>query len=173
MSISQFNAMYDNQQDRILFRFNTHKQEEYRFWLTRFMTMKLIQTIEGLNQKKIETKHNPQIAQVIQEFQADAVQKTTNLKETFQAEKNFPLGPSPILITGFSVQAKGEAFAFSLQLDGDKKLGFHVLDKVTQSLIFLLKKTAVEKAQWNLMTEPAIAPPSEQHVTLVDSKKIH
>lgn len=173
MSISQFNALYDNQQDRILFRFNTQQQQEYRFWLTRFMTMKLIQTIEGLTQKKIETKHNPQIAQVIQEFQADAVQKTTNLKEPFQPVQNFPLGQIPILITGFSVQAKDEMFSFSLQLDGNKKLGFNVPDRVTQSLVFLLKKTAAEKAQWNLVSEQVLTPASESQVTSVDSKKVH
>ena len=38
MSIKQFNATYLAPDDRLLFRFNTLEDTEFRFWLTRRVT---------------------------------------------------------------------------------------------------------------------------------------
>jgi hypothetical protein len=37
MSITQFNATYTPEEDRVLFRFNTSESQEYRLWLTRLI----------------------------------------------------------------------------------------------------------------------------------------
>ena len=37
MSITQFNATYVQEEDRVMFRFNTSASQEYRLWFTRLV----------------------------------------------------------------------------------------------------------------------------------------
>ena len=39
MSIKQFNGSYMPNEDRLMFRFNTVEDDEYRFWFTRRVTL--------------------------------------------------------------------------------------------------------------------------------------
>ena len=43
MSIKQFNGEWVAREDRVLFRFNTSQDQEFSFWLTRFVVKSLIQ----------------------------------------------------------------------------------------------------------------------------------
>ena len=54
MSIKQFNGTYDQKEDRLLFRFNTQDDQEFRFWLTRFITKGILGAVDQLIQKGLE-----------------------------------------------------------------------------------------------------------------------
>ena len=46
MHIHQLNVSHVERQDRLLLRLNTQTAEEFRFWLTRRMTLRLTQALE-------------------------------------------------------------------------------------------------------------------------------
>ena len=48
MSIKQFNGEWVCQQDRVLFRFNTSEDQEFNFWLTRYVLKGLLQGAQQL-----------------------------------------------------------------------------------------------------------------------------
>ena len=46
MNIHQLSVHHEERQDRLLLRLNTKDQQEFRFWLTRRMTLRLLPAIE-------------------------------------------------------------------------------------------------------------------------------
>lgn len=150
MGVKQFNASYDKQEDRIFFRFNTQEQTEFRFWLTLFITKNILSAIDQLITKSLEQKHNTQIAQVIHEFQDEAIAKTTNLKTPYEGAQSYPLGEVPILVTGFSVSEKEGTFSFAFNLMGGKSVNMQLASAATQSMALLLRKLGSANSHWNL-----------------------
>jgi len=149
MSVKQFNGNYIKSEDRLLFRFNTNDGTEYRLWLTRFISLNLLEIIRrGINQK-LEKKHTPQIAQVIQEFQEESVKKTTNFSAPYQPAKNIPLGSDPILVHGFNLSEKNGQVSLAFKLANNKTLNLNLPAPVMQSLAVLIEKL-IEKAQWDI-----------------------
>ena len=55
-------------EDRILFRFNTQNQEEYRFWLTRRVTLFILAATSHLLSKKLEQTHSPDAAKALNDL---------------------------------------------------------------------------------------------------------
>ena len=60
MSIKQFNGSYVLNEDRLLFRFNTSDDSEYRFWLTRRITLFFLAATDHLVEKQLEKSHSKQ-----------------------------------------------------------------------------------------------------------------
>ena len=150
MGVKQFNASYDKQEDRIFFRFNTQEQSEFRFWLTLFITKNILSAIDQLITKSLEQKHNTQIAQVIHEFQDEAIAKTTNLKAPYEGAQSYPLGEVPILVTGFTVSEKEGTFSFAFKLMGGKSVNMQLASAATQSMALLLRKLGSANTHWSL-----------------------
>lgn len=150
MGVKQLNANYDKQEDRIFFRFNTQDQSEFRFWLTLFITTNILSAIDQLITKSLEKTHNAQIAQVIHEFQDEAVAKTTDLKTSYEGAQTFPLGEAPVLVTGFSVSEKAGIFFFTFNLLGGKSVNLQLPTAATQSMALLLRKLGSANAHWHV-----------------------
>jgi hypothetical protein len=150
MGVKQFNASYDKQEDRIFFRFNTQEQSEFRFWLTLFITKSILSAIDQLITKSLEKTHNTQIAQVIHEFQDEAIAKTTDLKTPYEGAQTYPLGEAPILVTGFTISEKEGAFSFAFNLLGGQSVNMQLATAATQSMALLLKKLGSANAHWYL-----------------------
>jgi hypothetical protein len=68
MSIKQFNGSYVSNEDRLLFRFNTSDDSEYRFWLTRRITLFFLAATDHLVEKQLEKSHSKHTAKAITEF---------------------------------------------------------------------------------------------------------
>jgi hypothetical protein len=102
MSIKQFNAAYLANEDRILFRFNTQNQEEYRFWFTRRVTLFILAATSHLLAKKLEQTHSPDAAKALNQFEKDAILEAAinenSQSQAYEAGLNFPLGFDPILV---------------------------------------------------------------------------
>ena len=177
MSIKQFNATYIRQEDRLLFRLNTAEGTEFRLWLTRLMSMSLLGTIRQIIQKDLERKHNPQVAQVIQEFQEEKIKKTANFKDPYVQASKLPLGGDPILVLGFNLAHKEGQFAINFKLHGDKNLNLNLPSQAIQSLGSLLEQME-SKAQWNtdrIASSENISPPKEKSSAdiLAQKKSLH
>ena len=102
MSIRQFNASYLANEDRILFRFNTQNQEEYRFWFTRRVTLFILAATAHLLAKKLEQTHSPDAAKAMNEFEKvailEVVKSEDSQSQAYETGLNFPLGFDPILV---------------------------------------------------------------------------
>ena len=102
MTIKQFNGTYYQNEDRILFRFNTQNQEEYRFWLTRRTTLFILAATAHLLEKKLEQMHSPDAAKALSEFEKQTIfenAKSQNAQsKVYESGLNFPLGYDPILV---------------------------------------------------------------------------
>jgi hypothetical protein len=147
MSVKQFNGSYDQKEDRLLFRFNTQDDQEIRFWLTRFITKGILGAVDQLIQKRLEQKHNPQIAEVIKEFQKEGLAKTTNVNENYLGAATYPLGEVPTLVTAMNFNLTGDIFSMDFKLPDNRNLNIKLPTAAVQSMALLLIKLC-EKAQW-------------------------
>ena len=175
MSIKQFNATYIQQEDRLLFRLNTVEGTEFRLWLTRLISMSLLSTIRQIIQKDLERKHNPQVAQVIQEFQEEKIKKTANFQDPYVQAAKLPLGGDPILVVGFNLAHKEGQFAVNFKLHGGKNLNLKLPSQAIQSLVSLLEQMEA-KAQWHdspSITEDASAKLAQDPLQNSDKKLMH
>lgn len=102
MTIKQLNATYLLHEDRILLRFNTAEQAEYRLWLTRRVALFILAAISHLLAKKLKHQHSVDAVKAIQQFEKETVDELlkTNADGTqnYQSGSQFPLGFDPLLV---------------------------------------------------------------------------
>ena len=75
VSIKQFNCTYFPQEDRLVFRFNTADDSEYRLWFTRRITLFILTAANQLIQAQHEEQHTPDVAKAISEFERESLKK--------------------------------------------------------------------------------------------------
>ena len=107
MGIHQLSVVYDEVQDRLLWRINTHEAQEYRFWMTRRLILRLMPHLKnhwvqaesrqaGLSTQPAATQH------LMADFQRQAFLEKADFKQPFapaQAPSALPLGEAPMLVT--------------------------------------------------------------------------
>ncbi len=158
MSIKQFNGEWVAKEDRVLFRFNTAENQDFSFWLTRFVMKGLIQGADHLATKTLEQEHTPHVAQVMQAFQQQTMSQQVNFQETYQEAAQKPLGDAPLLVTGLVMNQTGEQISVEFQLDTGKTVKVQMTQAVLQVMLTLLNKLQ-ETAQWGV-GHSDIAPPA-------------
>jgi hypothetical protein len=140
MSIKQFNGEWVCQQDRVLFRFNTSEDQEFSFWLTRYVLKGLLQGVQQLSVQALAQAHPPAVAQVMQSFQQESVTQQLNFQETFQAAKEKPMGDVPLLVTGLLLNQQGEVVTLKFDLESGKSVQVQMNPSVLQVMLALLDK---------------------------------
>ncbi len=185
MSIKQLNGSYIPNEDRILFRFNTVDNCEYRFWFTRRITLFVLAATEHLVEKQLEQYHPQSTARAVAEFSQESARAQTDLSAAYTAVSTFPLGADPIMLddvrcTLISAPAnppKAQArMALDLILRQGQQLNLTLALPTLQSMRVLLERLVMQ-AQWlqglPVLGKPAMpSPPSTEPVAL-DPKKIH
>ncbi len=149
MSIKQFNGEWIAKEDRVLFRFNTVDNQDFSFWLTRFVMKGLIQGADHMATKTLEKEHTPHVAQVMQAFQQESVAQRVNFQETYQEAPQKPLGDTPTLVTGLVMNQTGEQTTVEFQLETGKTVKVQMTQAVMQVMVTLLNKLQ-ETAQWGV-----------------------
>jgi hypothetical protein len=149
MSIKQFNGEWVCQQDRVLFRFNTSEDQEFNFWLTRYVLKGLLQGAQQLTVLALEEVHTPQVAQVMQSFQQESVTQQLNFQETFQTAKEKPMGEAPLLVTGLLLSQTGDEVTLKFDLESGMSLQVQMNPSVLQVMVALLNKLQ-GIAQWGV-----------------------
>lgn len=102
MTIKQLNASYLVNEDRILLRFNTQDQAEYRLWLTRRVCLFILAASTHLLSKKLEQAHSSDAIKAINQFEkeavADALKTANDGAQSYEAGTHFPIGFDPLLV---------------------------------------------------------------------------
>ena len=91
MGIHQLSVVYDEVQDRLLWRINTHEAQEYRFWMTRRLMLRLMPHLKnhwvqaesrqaGLSTQPPATQH------LMADFQRQAFLEKADFKQPFAPE---------------------------------------------------------------------------------------
>ena len=106
VSIKQINAAYLVNEDRILLRFNTPEEAEYRLWITRRVGLFMLVATTHLLTKQLEQSHAPDTAKAIDAFEKEALVEASKIANTtpneYQSGVEFPLGAEPILVMDVS-----------------------------------------------------------------------
>ena len=166
--INQLTASYNQNEDRVLFKFNTKLSEEYAFWLSRKVVKEIMNvmprhTQEGLavfqkirndrvtksaevkkatEQKKIFQKENtPDLSST----KSEVVKK----KETFKQGETFPLGNVPILVVGFKRKEKDDKLVLDFSLIDGRNVSWRISNVLFLKLHSLLEAVLVE-ANWEI-----------------------
>ncbi len=170
MSIRQFNGNYMPNDDRLLFRFNTADDSEYRFWFTRRVTLFIMAATEHLVEKKLEQKHDQPTAKAIAQFQQEAIKEKANFVSEYQAANKFPLGADPVLVVDVKctmLQAEGvDVLSMDLVLPGGANLNLRLTVPILQTMRLLLERLA-QQANWGQMH--LVSPNEQIHASKDDS----
>ena len=171
MSIKQFNGEWVAQEDRVLFRFNTHSGEGYAFWFTRVIVQGLIQGSQHLGFHRLAQSHPPEVAQAMHAFETQAVKEQANFTQTYEGAQQSPMGETPLLVVGLKMTQEPTQTTVELQLVDGRNIALHLPQSMLLIMVTLLDKLQ-ESAKWsvglaqlnpNLQEVPAANPLSQLH----------
>jgi hypothetical protein len=166
MSITQFNATYVAEEDRVLFRFNTSQSQEYRLWLTRAVVRSILALGAQASVAVLAREHPPEQAKAIAEFKQQAKVEQAQFT-TFVPATNFPLGAEPILIQHARIQLMDKATALELVMPKGQLLTMNLNEDMIAQLRLLLQ-TIAQRAQWGLDSPGVAATPEPEQKLATD-----
>lgn len=171
MSLQQLNGSYVDTEDRLLFRFTTSTNEEYRLWLTQRITRALLAFGQRASIALLENKHAPSVAKVVDQFQQEKLGASVQTAAAFAGKPRLPLGATPMLVhyVEFPVGDRN-LFCVQLELSNQQRLTLRLrqgeFDHLRSLLIQLWKRTPwgelpeLNPAEESLLQESSTAPPS-------------
>jgi len=146
MSIRQLNANYVPEEDRVMLRFTTDKQEEYRLWLTRSVVGALLEHTQVLAVKALEQQVSVHQAKAVAQFKQQALQQTATYTQ-FEGATRFPLGADPVLVRSVLAQSQDQAQMLVLSLARGQNLTIPFNEDLLGKLHLLMQKMN-EAARW-------------------------
>ena len=167
MNIHQLSVSYEERQDRLLLRLNTQDHQEFRFWLTRRMSLRLLPAIDQ-SVARLEASQ-PGVAapdttsqKMLTELKRDAFLQKADFSTPFEAKaERKPLGEEPLLITDaqLSLQANGGLLITFQEKSVEgavKSCQLNLQASLVHGLIHLIQQALV-KADWGVASTPAPA----------------
>jgi len=161
MGIHQLSVFYDEVQDRLLWRINTHEAQEYRFWMTRRLMLRLMPHLKNhwvqaeSRQAGLSTQ-SPAAQHLMADFQRQAFLEKADFKQPFapaQSPSALPLGEAPMLVTDVQIAPQtGQQVQMVLhhKLPGATQVQSAQLmlgSELLQGLLHL-SEAAMRQAQW-------------------------
>ena len=163
MNSHQMSVNYAERDDRLLLRVNTQDGQEFRLWLTRRMTGRLLPHLQACV-VQIETR-NPQVMvsdptaqQMLTELKRETFLEKADFKTPFTSEAlALPLGTDPILVTDVQLNLHNSG---TLNVVFQDKCGEDATGRSCQlglqsallhGLLHLLQQ-AMQKANWRMET---------------------
>ena len=151
MSIKPFNGNYQPSEDRLMFRFNTQDDSEYRLWLSRRVTLFILVATEHLVEKRLAQTHGVPVARAITEFAEDGAKSQTDFSVQYQGAMNFPMGQDLMLVTDVQctmVQIEGiDLMSLDLAIQSKGNLNLKLPLSILLTMRLLLERLA-DNAQW-------------------------
>jgi hypothetical protein len=167
MNIHQLSVNHDERQDRLMLRLNTQDQQEFRFWLTRRMTLRLMPAIEQ-SAVRLEAAQ-PGVAatdapaqHMLTELKRDAFLKKADFATPFENRATqWPLGAEPLLITDAHLTIKPSgALEISFEDKSDpaqaRACQLNLQVSLVHGMVHLIQQ-AIEKAEWGAVGGPGKA----------------
>jgi hypothetical protein len=162
MNIHQLSVHHDERQDRLLLRLNTQDQQEFRFWLTRRMSLRLMPAFEQ-SAVRLEAAQ-PGVAatdtpaqNLLSELKRDAFLKKADFATPFENRATqLPLGAEPMLITDAHLTIKpGGALEIAFEDKTDpaqaRACQLHLQVSLVHGMVHLIQQ-AIEKAEWGALS---------------------
>jgi hypothetical protein len=162
MNIHQLSVIHDERQDRLLLRLNTQNGQEFRFWLTRRMAIRLLPAMDqsvvrleaaqpGLAATDASSQH------MLTELKRDAFLQTADFSTPYTSEpQQLPLGDEPFLITDAQLSLEPNG---ALQIIFQKKMGpatpscqLNLQASLVHGMIHLIRQS-MAKADWGFVTQ--------------------
>jgi hypothetical protein len=156
MSIKQFNATYLAPDDRLLFRFNTLENTEFRFWFTRRVTLFILAATQHLIVKNLEQTHSPEAAKAIADFSNETMTVGPSAQgvsqvDAYQPAANYPLGAEALLVMdakcALDKQGQEDVLSLDLVLPGGANINVKMAGSTLQAMCALLNQLRLH-AQW-------------------------
>jgi len=169
MSIRQLNASYVDEEDRVMFRFTTAAQEEYRLWLTRAVMGQLLLLLKDLAVQVLVQNGQEQAARAVAEFKQQALAQNTEYTQ-FVAAPRLPLGAEPVRVRSAQVRVTQGKPSLELALNGGKQLTLSLDEDLSGKLLLLLQRMN-QMARWSLPLDAsgAAAVPANQEEAFADA----
>ena len=155
MNIHQMSVQYDERQDRLVLRVSTQDAQEFRLWLTRCMTLRLLPHLQAAV-VQLEAS-DPQVMapdttaqQILADLKRENFLSQADFSTPFATQiLGLPLGDLPLLVTDVQM---------NLHSSGSLHLQFHDKNGSSASglhgLLHLMEQ-ALKRAQWQL---PSLTP---------------
>lgn len=154
MSIRQLNASYVPEEDRVMLRFTTDTQEEYRLWLTRAVVGTLLEQTQALAVQALEQQGNVHQAKEVAQFKQQALQQSATYTQ-FEGAARFPLGAEPVLVRTVQAQFRENSSVLVLALARGQNLTLTLSEDLVGKLQLLLQKMS-EAGRWALGSSEAV-----------------
>jgi hypothetical protein len=161
MTIKQLNATYLAPDDRLLFRFNTVEDKEFRFWFTRRVTLFILAATSHLLVKNLEQTHSPEAAKAIAEFGKEVLQvergaTSGGQADAYQPANNYPLGADPLLVMdvkcALDKQGSEDMLSLDLVLPGGANINLKMAGQTLHAMCVLLNQLR-EHAAWGAVPQ--------------------
>lgn len=169
----QLNGTYFAEEDRVMLKIRTKDDAEYRLWLTRHITQKMLAVIEKISIKNIEaSSKNKSLPKNVIETMNEMLQKNiesqTDLSEKYRSTAKLPLGAEPILITNATFTIfKNSKVTMKCILKLKESIEFE-FNMTTLAKVRVLLTRLSEKGKWDLNKSPEtksddVKPPQTIH----------
>lgn len=149
MSIYQFNATWVCDEDRILLRFNTVEQSEFKILFSRRVLSALFNFGEASLHNQLASSYPTSVVPAVNEFQNIAVVQQSDFQTAFKPGDTFPLGESPILVVAIRITEQEKSVSIDFQLATKQNLNIKIPQANFRALMILLKRLQAE-AGWGL-----------------------
>lgn len=182
MTIKQFNATYLASDDRLLFRFNTAEDKEFRFWFTRRVTLFILAATQHLISKSLERTHSPEAVKALAEFGKEAVQINKGRQgiaqiDSYVPANEYPLGADPILVIDVKCSLEKEGLEDLLSLDlllpGNANINLRLAGPILQAMCMLLNQLREHAAWGDVPSVTEVAIQAEDKSKAVNKPLVH
>ncbi len=158
MHIHQLNVSHNDRQDRLLLRMNTQTGEEFRFWLTRRLTLRLLPALQEavgrMESSQVQmVAPDPASRQILTEMKRESFMQQADFKTPYAEQaQQWPLGEEPMLVTDVALNFQPSGMQMALQDKGMAGAAGQVCQLLLQvellhGLVHLIGQ-AMDKAQW-------------------------
>lgn len=154
MSVTQLNATYVPEEDRVLFRFNTSESFEYRLWFTRAVVRDILAIAQQASVAVLAKHHPPEQAKAIAEFKQQAKLENPQFT-TFTPSTKYPMGAEPILVHRATIVLQNPGSSLELTLVKGQVMKIQLTEDMIGQIRLLLQ-TIADKALWGLSTPSAL-----------------
>ncbi len=166
MNIHQLSVSIDERQDRLLLKLNTQAGQEFRFWLTRRMVIRLLPAMDQ-SVVKLEVAQpgmvasDPPAQHMLTEFKRNAFLQTADFSTPYaQTPQALPMGEEPMLVTDvqLSLQPNGHLqMVFQKKNEGaPQSCQLNLNPPLVHGMIHLIRQ-AIEKVEWGILSPQPVA----------------
>lgn len=158
----QLNGTYYPEEDRLMLKIRSKEDAEYRLWLTRLITQKILVVIEKISIKNIEanTKNkalSKNVVETMDEMRQKNIENQTDLTQKYQTTAKLPLGAEPILITNatFTIFQHSKV-TMKCVLKNKDPIEFE-FNMMTLAKVRVLLTRLCEKGRWDINLVPEVS----------------